>query len=195
MKISYYQLTYEDIEQISRMEREFFSTPWSEASIGHYAEAGNTIFIVARSEEPYQPGTLLAEKQETGSLEAAGCCAGSEAECYAGSETGCCAGTGAAELPRKVVGYAAILCAADEGNLVSIGVLEECRRMGIATELLDIACEMAAQRGVASINLEVRESNLPAVRFYEKEGFVKTGKRPNFYRNPAEDALLYIKQL
>lgn len=149
MKIGYYELAYEDIEQISRMEREFFSTPWSEASIGHYAEAGNTIFIVARNEE--QPG--------------------------------------------KVVGYAAILCAADEGNLVSIGVLEECRQMGIATELLDIAYDMAAQRGVTSINLEVRESNLPAVRFYEKEGFVKTGKRPNFYRNPAEDALLYIKYL
>ena len=163
MKISYYELAYEDIEQISRMEREFFSTPWSEASIGHYAEAGNTIFIVARSEEAYEPER--------------------------------CAGVRAAELPRKVVGYAAVLCAADEGNLVSIGVLEECRQMGIATELLDIACEMAAQRGVTSINLEVRESNLPAVCFYEKEGFIKTGKRPNFYRNPAEDALLYIKQL
>ena len=186
MKISYYELAYEDIEQISRMEREFFSTPWSEASIGHYAEAGNTIFIVARSEEPYQPGPLLTADAGTGSPKA-GCSACPKEERSAGPEL--------ADLPRKVVGYAAVLCAADEGNLVSIGVLEECRQMGIATELLDIAYEMAAQRGVTSINLEVRESNLPAVRFYEKEGFVKTGKRPNFYRNPAEDALLYIKQL
>ena len=157
MKVSYYQLAYEDIEQISRMEQEFFSTPWSEASIAHYAEAGNTIFIVARSNEPYQQGQA--------------------------GRTG------------RVAGYAAVLCAADEGNLVSIGVLEKYRRMGIATELLDIVYEMAAQRGVTSINLEVRESNFPAISFYEKEGFIRTGKRPGFYRNPAEDALLYIKQL
>ena len=172
MELSYYQMTYDDIAQISEMEQEFFSTPWSEASIGHYAEAGNTIFIVARTKEPYRgkqeqlPGEVPGHPAKTPD-----------------------------ELPRKVAGYAALLCAADEGNLVSIGVRKEYRQMGIATELLDILYELAAQRGVASINLEVRESNLPAIRFYEKEGFERTGKRPGFYRNPTEDALLYIRQL
>ena len=183
MKISYYQLAYDDIEQISAMERDFFSTPWSEASIGHYAEAGNTIFIVARSDEPYLP-----DRSPVGGTENVLAAADRQKEKPAPTAD-------TAGLPRKVVGYAAILCAADEGNLISIGVLEEYRQMGIATELLDIAYEMAAQRGVTSINLEVRESNHAAVHLYEKEGFVKTGKRPGFYRNPTEDALLYIKQL
>ena len=164
MKIGYYELAYEDIEQISRLEQEFFSIPWSEASIGHYADSGNMIFLVARSEEPYISDSGKPDRDPQ-------------------------------FLPRKVVGYAAILCAADEGNLVSIGVHRDYRQMGIATELLDIAYEMAAGRGVASINLEVRESNHPAIRFYEKEGFVLTGRRPRFYRDPAEDALLYIRQL
>ena len=167
MEIRYYEMTYDDIEQISKMENLFFSTPWSEASIGHYAEAGNTIFVVARTEEAYISDAITAKKN------------------LAAEE----------EFPRKVVGYAAVLCAADEGNLVSIGVDETCREMGIATELLDIVYEMAADRGVTSINLEVRESNVPAISLYEKEGFEKVGRRPRFYKNPQEDALLYIKQL
>lgn len=154
-EIGYYELIYDDIPQISRMEREFFSTPWSEASIGHYAEMENTIFIVARSlDEPAPEGAA-----------------------------------------QKVVGYAAVLCAADEGNLVSIGVLEEYREMGIASELLDIIYGIASDKGVASIHLEVRESNEPAISLYEKEGFRKEGKRPRFYRNPTEDALLYVRTL
>jgi len=165
MEIRYYQLEYDDIEQISQMENSFFSTPWSPASIGHYADAGNTIFIVARTPEPYFTNEGSALQPDDGSA------------------------------PRRVAGYAAVLCAADEGNLVSIGVDDEFREMGIATTLLDIIYEMALERGVTSINLEVRESNVPAISLYEKEGFEAVGKRKNFYRNPTEDAILYIKKL
>jgi len=160
MEISYYELSYDDIGQISSMEKEFFSVPWSESSIGHYADAGNTVFVVARSAK------LVSWPFEDG------------------------------ERPvREVAGYAAVMCAADEGNLVSIGVRPEYRQMGIASELLDICYEMSASRGVASIYLEVRETNEPAIRLYEKEGFAYIGKRPRFYREPEEDALLYRKQL
>ena len=178
MEIGYYELAYDDIEQISAMEREFFSIPWSEASIAHYAEAGNTIFVVARSSEEYvRPEEIIPA-------------------CGANPDPG---GSGrmadARDLPKKVVGYAAVFCAADEGNLVSIGVDKEYREIGIATELLDIAYGMASDRGVTSINLEVRESNIPAISLYEQEGFERVGKRPGFYRNPDEDALIYVKTL
>ena len=160
MEIGYYELVYDDIGQISSMEREFFSVPWSEASIGHYAEAGNTIFVVARSSK------TLPWKFEDGIRDV-----------------------------REVAGYAAVFCAADEGNLVSIGVRPAYREMGIARELLDICYEMAAARGITSIYLEVRESNEAAIGLYEKEGFELTGKRPRFYRDPVEDALLYTRRL
>jgi len=146
MEIGYYELTYDDIAKVSQMEREFFSTPWSEASIAHYMEAGNTIFVVARH----------------------------------GEET---------------IGYAAVMCVLDEGNLVSIGVHDDYRQMGIASELLDIVYDMAHERGVSSINLEVRTSNEAAIALYEKHGFVQNGRRKDFYRDPKEDALLYIKEL
>lgn len=167
MEIRYYHLEYDDIEQISELERKFFSTPWSPASIGHYADAGNTIFIVARCEEPY-----VKDRDE-----------------FMRS------GKDGSDLPRRVVGYAALLCAADEGNLVSIGVDEDFREMGIASTLLDILYEQAQGRGVASINLEVRKSNEAAIGLYEGEGFEAVGKRPGFYSNPKEDAVLYIKKL
>ena len=54
---------------------------------------------------------------------------------------------------EETIGYAAVLCILDEGNLVSIGVEEEYRRMGIASELLDIVYDMAHERGVTTINL------------------------------------------
>lgn len=146
MEISYYELTYDDIASISSMEERFFSTPWSEAGIAHYTEAGNTVFVVARN-------------------------------------------------GKQTIGYAAVLCVLDEGNLVSIGVEEDYRQMGIASELLDIAYDMAQDRGVAKIVLEVRESNEAAITLYEKEGFVLQGRRKAFYRKPTEDALLYIKEL
>ena len=167
MEIKYYHLEYDDIEQISDMESRFFSAPWSPASIAHYADAGNTVFIVARSNEPYINSRDIDAK----------------------------AGTEQKQLPRRVVGYAAVLCAADEGNLVSIGVDENYRQMGIASQLLDILYEQVQDRGVTSINLEVRVSNAPAISLYEKEGFEQVGRRPDFYRDPREDALLYIKKL
>lgn len=175
-QIRYYELAYDDIAQISRLETEFFSTPWSEASIAHYAEAGNTIFVVARSEEPY-----IAGKPDVSG--------------DALPDSTMPVKTDESAFPRQVVGYMAILCAADEGNLVSIGVHKDYREMGIARELLDIGYGLASGRGVASINLEVRKSNEPAIRLYESEGFTCVGTRKNFYRNPTEDALLYIKNL
>ena len=51
MDIRYYEMSYDDIPEIARMEEKYFSTPWSEAGIGHYMDAGNTIFIVAKHDE------------------------------------------------------------------------------------------------------------------------------------------------
>ncbi len=46
-----------------------------------------------------------------------------------------------------------------------------------------------------TVSLEVRKSNTPAIKLYEKAGFKKAGERKNFYRSPTEDAYVYIKRL
>ena len=52
----------------------------------------------------------------------------------------------------------------------------------------------ADEKDLAFVTLEVRASNLAAINLYEKLGFVQVGKRPNYYRNPKEDALILRKE-
>ena len=48
---------------------------------------------------------------------------------------------------------------------------------------------------MGSVFLEVRESNVAAISLYSSEGYVFTGRRKRFYKNPTEDALLFTKEL
>ena len=47
----------------------------------------------------------------------------------------------------------------------------------------------------AEVDLEVRASNRPALSFYRSLGFEETGRRPRYYLDPAEDAILMRLQL
>ena len=67
------------------------------------------------------------------------------------------------------------------------------RRKNIATELLKKLFDVCSQRRLQSITLEVRESNEKAIRLYEKNGFSPVGIRKNYYKNPAENAVLMTK--
>ena len=75
--------------------------------------------------------------------------------------------------------------------LNNIGVLEKFRRMGIAKALFDSAYNAAKAE---KWYLEVRESNLGAISFYEKLGFERVGMRKNFYTAPTENAVLMALQ-
>jgi len=48
---------------------------------------------------------------------------------------------------------------------------------------------------VQAVFLEVRESNLPAISFYEKHRFIKNGRRPAYYQHPTEAAVLMMREL
>ena len=77
-----------------------------------------------------------------------------------------------------------------ECDLINIGVPKEYRKQGIGTQLLkELVCQ-AKEREVESVWLEVRESNLDAISFYEKNGFCKAYVRKNFYTSPADNAVV-----
>lgn len=79
-----------------------------------------------------------------------------------------------------------------EGYVTNVAVLPEFRGQGIASAL--IARQM--ENDMEFITLEVRQSNLPALKLYEKSGFERVGIRPHFYSNPDENAVImtrYIK--
>jgi ribosomal-protein-alanine acetyltransferase len=89
-----------------------------------------------------------------------------------------------------VVGYVVTWVVADEAELANLAVAPGRRRAGIGRSLLDSAIADVLARGATSLYLEVRESNVAGRAMYGGRGFVPVGRRPSYYRNPTEDALL-----
>lgn len=81
---------------------------------------------------------------------------------------------------------------ADEFQIDNIVVREAARRQGIAGLLMRSGFVAAAERGAEKAVLEVRAGNLPARRLYQRLGFALVGKRPEYYRDPTDDALIMI---
>ena len=85
----------------------------------------------------------------------------------------------------------------DEEELLLFAVDPACRRCGLGGRLLDHFCASAAQRGVGSLFLEMRDGNR-AARLYESRGFQQVGTRPAYYRGhdgARHDALTYRRIL
>lgn len=90
----------------------------------------------------------------------------------------------------NVLGYVLCYQSFEEGEILRIAVAEEGQRQGIGQGLFETLIEECGKRNISHILLDVREGNEKARKFYEKQGFVVDGKRPRFYRNPEEDAVL-----
>jgi ribosomal-protein-alanine N-acetyltransferase len=71
--------------------------------------------------------------------------------------------------------------AAGEAEILTLGVVPDCRRRGLARLLLDEAASRAAAEGAERLFLEVAEDNLPAQALYMHADFVKVGRRPDYY--------------
>lgn len=130
-----------DVSAVAAIEREAFSTPWSEKGFLDAIKLEHTVCLTA-------------------------------------------------EYEGNIVGYSVLYYAADEGNISTIAVNSRFLRRGVADRLLSCTKEEARKRKLSYIYLDVRPSNLPARKLYEKHGFVPVGRRKNFYREPLEDALL-----
>jgi ribosomal-protein-alanine N-acetyltransferase len=94
-----------------------------------------------------------------------------------------------AEENGEIVGYAGLLMVPEEADILNIAVRKDRRQSGIGTALMEELIRRAPEHGVTTIHLEVRESNPQAAALYEKEGFVRTGIRRDYYTNPRENAV------
>ncbi len=95
---------------------------------------------------------------------------------------------------QQVVGYVGSQSVMGEADMMNIAVSSQYRRMGIAQELVERLVSALNGVQVHSLTLEVRASNEPAKALYSKLGFEQVGRRPNYYRNPKEDALILRKE-
>jgi [ribosomal protein S18]-alanine N-acetyltransferase len=78
----------------------------------------------------------------------------------------------------------------DELHVNTIAVEEGRRRHGLGRSLMLHVLADVAREGVRRATLEVRRSNLPAQRLYERLGFAVAGVRKRYYTHPEEDALI-----
>jgi ribosomal-protein-alanine N-acetyltransferase len=90
------------------------------------------------------------------------------------------------------VGISLARVAADEAELLTIGVLPGHRRRGLAHCLLGRVCDAAKVRGAAALFLEVAEDNAAARNFYRKEGFAEVGRRAGYYGNATTSTIAAI---
>ena len=93
-----------------------------------------------------------------------------------------------------VAGYIGSQSSIDEADIMNVAVHPDCRRQGIAENLINTLIAELKKRGCHALLLEVRVSNTPAITLYEKLGFAQVGYRKNYYRNPKEDALILRKE-
>ncbi|HYX53027.1 MAG TPA: ribosomal protein S18-alanine N-acetyltransferase [Candidatus Limnocylindrales bacterium] len=91
-----------------------------------------------------------------------------------------------------VIGFIAARSLHDECEIENIVVSRSMQRRGVASELLKHLFSTLSDR-IERVFLEVRESNQPAIRLYEKAGFMEVGRRKSYYREPPEDALIMKK--
>jgi ribosomal-protein-alanine N-acetyltransferase len=99
------------------------------------------------------------------------------------------------ETSAHLVGFLAARQVADEAEILNIAVHRDFRRKGVASALLLAALDKFRSSKITRIFLELRESNQPARGLYERHGFVPSGTRNSYYRDPTEDALCMRKKL
>lgn len=94
-----------------------------------------------------------------------------------------------------LAGYAVAWGVYDQGELANLCVVPEWFGTGLADRLLTEVVAQLAVREVRQIFLEVRAGNLRAQRFYERHGFREVGRRPRYYVEPDEDALVLYRAI
>jgi ribosomal-protein-alanine N-acetyltransferase len=177
-----------DVAQVSDMEREAFPPPWPATNFRrdltvntstHYVVAcapslddkARTVQSTGPSVEDRRPGSFLHGLRNAAAR-------------FLGGDS----------LPQPttdiILGFAGVWFLADEAHLATIAVRSDLRLRGIGERLLGGIFDLALEHNAKLVTLEVRASNQAAQGLYEKYGFVVVGRRPGYYSDNKEDAIL-----
>jgi ribosomal-protein-alanine acetyltransferase len=83
----------------------------------------------------------------------------------------------------------------EEAEVLDLAVATKHRRQGNARFLLEQFLLLVQEHGIRGVFLEVRESNVPAIALYRQLGFSTSGRRPNYYQQPKEAAILFHRKI
>jgi ribosomal-protein-alanine N-acetyltransferase len=97
----------------------------------------------------------------------------------------------------EICGYAILMPAVDEAELLTIGVAAAQQRRGLGRAMLASMLDVARERSIGRVFLEVRPSNAAAIALYRSAGFCEIGVRRGYYQNAkgSEDALVMACEL
>lgn len=96
---------------------------------------------------------------------------------------------------EKVLGYVGSQIVPPEADMMNLAVCQEARNQSVGRRLVTALCDALRQRGMESLTLEVRASNLGARSLYKALGFTQVGLRRNYYFSPKEDGIILRKEL
>lgn len=177
----------EDIPQVLEVERQSFPSMWPPTAFKRELQQNRLAhYIVVTERNPQAPppgpepeprpagpfGRLFGELRHRWGTEAAGPLPPPE------------------ERPELIVGFIGLWMLPDEAHIVTIAVRESHRRRGFGELLLISAIHLAQTKGQAMMTLECRVSNDAARALYRKYGFQEAGRRPQYYSDNREDALI-----
>lgn len=98
-------------------------------------------------------------------------------------------------LDQSVIGYGGMWLIMDELHITNVAVTPKFRGKGYSSVLIQALIDFGKEKKFKHMTLEVRTGNQVAISLYEKFGFVGVGKRPKYYVDTGEDALVMWKEL
>jgi [ribosomal protein S18]-alanine N-acetyltransferase len=177
----------EDVDDVSRVERQCFTTPWpasayrreiSENRLGSYVvlrwiddESNQTECESSAPAENNGPGGVL--RAFSNLLRPLGVQERTDRR-----------------RSGEIVGFAGMWLMFDEAHITTIGVIPTLRGFGLGEYLLAHTIEIAKERQAKRVTLEVRVSNVAAQALYRKYTFKEEGVRKRYYSDDGEDALI-----
>lgn len=178
-------MRYEDIDQVSEVERQCFTTPWPSSAYRRELRdnrAGRYLVLTEVLDQSKSAPAGVAE--DAGETPPGGVRRAVEQLFRPFGRAAALASN------ERVVGFAGMWLMLDEAHVTTIGVHRDLRGHGLGellfATLLDIAQNVSASR----VTLEVRVSNHSAQALYRKYGFHEEGIRRRYYSDDNEDALI-----
>jgi ribosomal-protein-alanine N-acetyltransferase len=166
-------MALEDIPEVVEIERLAFPSPWparayryevTQNQLAHYFVVRHQSSVESEEKLPVRERSLLRRIQTW-------------------------AQSGERD-PRPMVGYCGFWIAAQEAHISTIAVDPRFRGQGIGQLMLVKMIERALELDATLVSLEVRVSNFVAQNLYRKYGFKVVGRRPRYYSDNREDALI-----
>ena len=94
------------------------------------------------------------------------------------------------KLDERLIGYGGFWKILDEAHITNVAIKKEYQGVGYGKKLIRKLIDEARMLKIQRMTLEVRESNIRAIKAYKQFGFIIEGKRRRYYTNPIEDAML-----